>query len=74
MQSSLTILRSVCNFFLFTYMIRFLINGIQSEKKVFRVTDAYLCYFNFVVLFFVLKRIYDTLVDPIISKKMRCEI
>ena len=41
----------------------------SKRKKVFRVTDAYLCYFNFVVLFFVLKRIYDTLVDPIISKK-----
>ena len=41
MQSSLTILGSVCNFFLFTYMIRFLINGIQSKKKFSRNLVSY---------------------------------
>ena len=69
MQSSLTILGSVCNFFLFTYMIRFLINGIQSEKKFSVLLMHISVILIFVVLFFVLKRIYDTLIDPIISKK-----
>lgn len=69
MQSSLTILGSVCNFFLFTYMIRFLINGIQSEKKFSVLLTHISVILIFVVLFFVLKRIYDTLIDPIISKK-----
>lgn len=67
------IILTVCNsfsiFLLYTYMIRFLVNGVQSGKSMKELLPPVIVMFFVVILISVLKQVYETILDPVLSKR-----
>lgn len=71
-QILFAVLNPVISFFSFTYILRYITNGLQESKPVTRLIGYVLIMLIINIIFGVLTEIYECVIGPVIDKK--CEV